>query len=612
MKFKLILLLVLICQKVSGQGIDFSVASGFFEEKFELVLSTTISGDIRYTIDGSEPTSSSLLYVDPFIVKERSNEPNTISIIPTNPPTTSLSYVWKMPRSKTPKARIVKAAVFNEGILVSPILYEEYFIGISLNEIQMPIFSIQINSSDLFDYETGIYVAGKDYDANPNTWQPGNYYERGEDWEREMSLTFYENQDLIFRQDTEMQIHGGGSRIRPCKSLRISAKSSLGNAFFEYPFFEDRPWSKYKRLILRNAGQDWNHALFADVLMQSLLAQQNIAHQASKQVVVFINGSYWGIHNLREKYDKHYFSNYHDKDDEAIDYIEIASEFIAKEGSALDYELMNESLLKTDLSEVENYASIAQRIDVANYIDHHISKVYGGGKDWSGNNERLWRTHGEKSKWRWVANDYDDAFDAIEYDSYLHATRTDGPAWPNPEWSTRLFRSLMKNVSFAVQYKTRLKFHLENTYSTELVVDMIDSIATIYRPEIPRQIERWTYPNSVEEWEQFVGEYKIFATQRPQFLWNNFLHYFPNIDIGPDQIVVYPNPAKDYFYIDLPDSFGENSSMKILSAEGRLILETTLSNSLRNKIDLPNMSKGVYFVVVLNQEEEYTERLFIY
>ena len=343
-----------------------------------------------------------------------------------------------------------------------------------------------------------------------------------------------------------------------------------------------------------------------------MLELQEIEHQASKQVVVFINGSYWGIHNLRERYDKYYFSNYHENDPEVLDYIEIAMMFIAKEGKTIEYELLNESLLLLDLSELDNFESISQKIDIANYIDHHISKVYGGGIDWSGNNERLWRTRGKKNKWRWIANDYDDAMKNVEYDSYLHATRTDWEDWPNPEWSTRLFRSLMSNVNFAIRYKNRLKFHLENTYSMEVVTAMIDSIANIYRPEIPRQIDRWNYPSSIDEWEQTIVEYKLFSEQRPRFLWNNFLQYFPDVNDKPDELEIYPNPTTYHFYIDLPEFFRENSSLKVFNIEGKKLLETTVSNSQRNKVDLKNISSGIYFVVVSNQGLNYKEKLIVY
>lgn len=594
-----------------AQEIIFSVPSGFYANEFELEITTTSNLQIRYSLDGKNPTAQSAIFTNPILIEERNSESNSISEIPTNPPTTFHEYLWKMPSVKVPKMRIVKAALFNNDIQISNIFYEEYFIGEPLNEIALPIFSIISDSVGLFGYEEGIYVPGKDYDDNPDIWQPGNYFNRGDDWEKIAGLSFYENKNIAFRQNISMRIHGGASRLMPCKSIRLAAKSSLGNEYMEFPFFENRSWEKYKRILLRNSGQDFNRSLFTDVLIQSLLKNQNVDYQASRQVVVFINGSYWGIHNLREKYDKYYFKNYHEGDLEAIDYMEIAMQFIAKEGSTEDYELMNESLLSLNLTTPENYDIISQKIDIESFINHHISKVYGGGNDWAGNNERAWRTHEAGSKWRWLANDYDDTFMELEKDSYLHASRTDWVGWPNPEWSTRLFRSLMTNESFAIRYKNQLSFHLENTYSPANVQSKIDSLASIYRQEMPRHIERWNYPNSMEEWESTIESFKIFAAERPALIWQSFLTHFPNIYENSLELKMSPNPASDFILLDLPKSWDGNVLLQVFQVDGKKVYEQNISNKKQHEIPLSNFQNGIYLLVIFDEKQRETHKLVI-
>lgn len=596
---------------LNGQDITFSAASGFYPNNFELTISSSSTLQIRYTIDGSDPTSQSPIFINPILVEERNSTPNSISEIPTNPPSTFHEYVWKTPTVTIPKMRIVKAALFNNDVQVSDVFYEEYFIGAPLHAIELPIISIVSDSIGLFGYEEGIYVPGKDYDDNPNIWQPGNYFNRGDDWEKIAGFSFYDNNLLALRQNISIRIHGGASRVMPCKSMRLAAKNSLGNEYMEYPFFEHRDWEQYKRVVLRNSGQDFNRSLFTDVLMQSLLKNQNVFYQASRQVVVFINGSYWGIHNLREKYDKYYFKNYHDGDLEAIDYLEIAMEFIAKEGNVDDFQSMNESLLSLDLTNDEDYNLIAQQINIDNYIDHHISKVYGGGNDWAGNNERAWRTQGAESQWHWIANDYDDIFIELEKDSYLHASRTDWVGWPNPEWSTRLFRTLMTNQSFAIRYKKRLKLLLENTYSAANVKSAIDSLANIYRVEMPRHIDRWNYPSSVNEWENTILSFKDFAEKRPQIIWDSFLEHFPDIYENTLQLKITPNPAADFLFIDLPKSWDKNVHLQLFQIDGKKMGEYELTNQSQNEISLHNFSNGIYLVVITNDGQTSTHKLVI-
>lgn len=594
-----------------AQEINFSVPSGFYANEFELEITTTSNLQIRFSLDGKNPTAQSTIFTNPILVQARNSEPNSISEIPTNPSTTFHEYVWKTPSVKIPKMRVVKAALFNNDIQISNVFYQEYFIGEPLDDIDMPIISIISDSVGLFGYEEGIYVPGKDYDDDPDIWQPGNYFNRGDDWEKIAGLSFYENKNIAFRQNISLRIHGGASRLMPCKSIRLAAKSSLGNEYMEFPFFENRSWGKYKRVLLRNSGQDFNRSLFADVLNQSLLKNQNVDYQASRQVVVFINGSYWGIHNLREKYDKYYFKNYHEGDLEAIDYMEIAMQFIAKEGGVEDYELMNESLLTLDLADNENYELITQQIDIENFINHHISKVYGGGNDWAGNNERAWRTQEPEDKWRWIANDYDDTFMDLDKDSYLHASRTDWIGWPNPEWSTRLFRSLMVNESFAIRYKNQLDFHLKNTYSPTNVQSMIDSLASIYRQEMPRHIDRWNYPESMDEWESTIENFKVFATERPALIWQSFLTHFPNIYENSLEINISPNPASDFIFLDLPKLWDGNVLLQVFQVNGKKVYEQSISNKYQNRIPLSNFHNGVYLIVILDEKQKETHKLVI-
>lgn len=611
MRLNFLFMICLLQHVAFGQEISFGTGSGFYRADFDLVLSSNSNSQIHYTLDGTDPTRNSPEYTQAIKITDRSNEPNTIADIPTNPPTTWDFQLWIKPKVVIPKSRIVKAALFQNGQQVSPVFYEEYFIGDSLANIQLPIFSIVIDSADLFDYEKGIYVPGRDFDNNPNTWQPGNYYERGDEWERIMQVSFYENEKQVLKQTAQVEIHGGGSRIYPCKSLRLSAKNSLGNRFFDYSFFKDRPWDFYKRMVLRNGGQDWTKTIFKDALFHSLLKNQQIETQATLPTVVFINGSYWGIHNLRERYDKYYFENYHDDEIEEIDFLEIAMEFIAKEGDVSDYEKMNESLNALDLSNDEDYEHIAQQIDIANFIDNHISKTYGGGRDWSGNNERLWRAKSKGNKWRWVAKDYDDVMEDITYDAYQHATNDVGEDWPNPEWSTRLFRHLMKNEKFSNRYRERLEYHLSHTFSATKVITAIDSLAAIYRPEMQRQIDRWNYPSSLSEWEQSINDMKTFAKERASFLLDNFNSFFPPIYENPTDISMSPNPASDIVFIDLPASSTTRIKAMIYTTNGQLKTEWLLSNENQNSLSLSNFTKGTYFVHFFWNEQQIVKKLLV-
>lgn len=87
--------------------------------------SSSYDGDIHYTFDGSDPNLNSPIFVSSIVVYERNSEPNSIADIPTNPPTISDRFVWQLPQSSIHKSRLMKAAVFKNGVKVSPVVDKE-------------------------------------------------------------------------------------------------------------------------------------------------------------------------------------------------------------------------------------------------------------------------------------------------------------------------------------------------------------------------------------------------------------------------------------------------------------------------------------------------------
>lgn len=613
MRFSTLCICTILAFSLAAQDVQFSMPAGFYPDGMPLLaLSTGSSLAIRYTLDGQAPSHTSALYQGPILLEDRSPLPNHLANIPTNPPDIAPSIAWKAPAGPVPKSTLVQAALFDQnGGQVGNTFSEEYFIGQEISQIKLPVLSIWSDSTGLFGYEEGIYVPGKDYDENPSIWQPGNYFNEGPEWERVAAIRYYEEQALQLHHNAELKIHGGGSRMMPCKSLRLSAKSSLGAPEFFFPFFKDRDRASFKRLILRNAGQDFTNTLLADVLMHGLVAGTGLEYQSSNQVVVFINGHYWGIHAMRERYDKYYLQDYHQAGLDDIDLVEISMAFVADEGSSSDYEALVESLPNLDLRQNDAFEQLSSKMDMGNFMDEHISKIYGGGRDWAGNNERAWRTHEPGSKWRWLAVDYDDAFVDIKKDAFGHATHDSGTEWPNPEWSTRLFRHLMTNEGFAKSYKRKLRQHLDTTFHPDRVTGMLDSLAAILAPEMPRHVLRWGYPASLEAWKAKLDTFKLFAQQRPEQVWQNFNDYFPGIYLQPEDITVSPNPAHGQLLVELPQHLPA-AHYRLYCLRGACLAEGELTNEQQNVLPLPEVPAGMYLFCIQTDESLLVKKLLVH
>ena len=157
------------------------------------------------------------------------------------------------------------------------------------------------------------------YDSSLEPWErEGNFTQRGREWEREAYIEYFDGGEAKFSQNLGIRIHGGATRTYPQKSIRLYARGEYGQEFIEYPIFgnkkimeEGNVADKFKTLLLRNGGNDGQSTIFRDALMQSLVEHTSLDIQAYKPVIVFLNGEYWGIHNIRERFDRHYFEQYY-------------------------------------------------------------------------------------------------------------------------------------------------------------------------------------------------------------------------------------------------------------------------------------------------------------
>lgn len=581
-----LLLALYSCVHLFGQLVVPNVASGFYPD--------SVFVDFDYPADHTLYLGEyeEVEYVSGFYLKENTSD-NSISEIRTNPVNASPNHIWLSPKSKVRKAQLVYYKLYKDNALVESGVVP-YFIGEFNYEI--PIVSIIIDSTALFGYEEGIYIPGLKYDENPNLWQPGNYYERGRAWEREALIHFYDQGDLSLTQGVGVRLHGGGSRIMPMKSLRLYARESYGTKELAYPFFEDKEEETYKRIILRNGGQDFTKSLMRDGLAHSICQYLDVEYQAIRPVIVFINGSYWGIHNMRERYDKHYFKNYHDEDEDDIDVIEIQMAIDVDEGTDEQYLDFVDFYTSNDLSNPSIYDEVEERMDIGNYIDYHISKVFFGNRDWPGNNTKLWKPQATGYKWRWALSDYDDAMKNVDYNSIQHSLNDEGEFWPNPEWSTLLFRKLVENKDFKERYKNRLDQLLTSDFSPAVTVPQLQSHSNLYRPYIEEHIDRWNYPKDISSYEDEIAIMEEFLSNRGAVV---KLHYDQLLKVVEDgslnTLSLYPNPTRGLLRLE---SKNEMANYTIHDLTGRVI-ET---GNIKDQLDLSGMVQGQYIINVFDSK----------
>lgn len=470
----------------------FSLAGGFYYDGISLTLSTVSQvSDIFFTLDGSEPSEAATRYEGPIAIA-----------------TTT----------------VVRARSILPDLSPSPTITHTYFID---EDYALAVISLVSDPSNLWDKELGIYVVGQDSES-PN-------YDR--DWERPVHLEFFEADSRAgFRMDAGMKIHGGRSRQWPQKSLSLFARKKYGHGKIRYPLFPDRPIADFEAVILRNSGNDWNATMFRDALMTTLVRDTGTGIQAYRPVVVFLNGRYWGIQNLREKFNEHYLASHYGVDTREIDLLDGSP--MAVVGDTEHYSRTKAFIAKQDLSIARNYDHIQTLIDADDFIEYQVAQIYFGNMDWPGDNIKYWRPKHAYGKWRWLLFDTDFGFARWDYNPFSFntlefATEPDGPEWPNPPWSTLFLRKLLENTDFRRDFIIRFATDLNTIFRPERVIDTINRMQAAIELDMPAHQELWG--GSMEQWYGEVEVLVDFAANRANHVRRHIMAKFrleSTLDLG--------------------------------------------------------------------------------
>jgi hypothetical protein len=549
---------------------DFSKSSGFFNNTVLLEL-THLDPEVTilYTLDGSEPKPENIQGVNYSYKNSYQEAPDQSSGVLLNQSFETLTYnttlslndrsadanklanistTWSynptyFPNQAIKKATVVKARALKNGAL-SPVVSHTFFIS-SANTFQsnLPVVSISFDENKFFDYNNGIYVAGKDFDTwrsnNPNTPYfnsrvPANWNNRGRDYEKLANFQYFKNNNLILNQNIGVRIHGGWSRSFPIKSLRLYARSDydLSNKF-NFSFFGEDNSSSFKRIMLRNGGTDQQDAIFRDPFSQRISEHMKIDTQDYQPIVLYLNGEFWGIHNLREHYDKHYFERVYGIEENDLNILEKNSAIV--EGDDVHYNNMRNYIINNDLSNPTHYEYVKTQMDVENFADYYIAQIFIANWDWPHNNNKYFRKKtiayepnapfGQDGRWRWVLQDVDYGFGGPhstltthmqpDFDMMFWTTNPSGNSLSGGTWVNSLFINLLENETFKNHFINRFSDQLNTGFLPSrilpIIYEMRDEIAT----EMSDHNTRWT--NVVTNWEGQIQKIIDFSEQRPAF-----------------------------------------------------------------------------------------------
>ena len=563
----------------------FTPSEVFHQHPFGLkILASNPTSTIRYTTNGEMPTVNSALYSDSLFLSILDKKPNDISEIPT-------AEQWYPPKENVFKAHVLRAAAFIEGQRISQVYTKTYFVDEDIvGRYHFPIISLVTENANLFDNDSGIYVKGN----------YTNYYQRGRDWERPVHFEYIDlDGNLQVHQALGLRAYGNKGRTLAQKSLLLYARESYGKKRLNHPFYEDKDKDSFKRLIVRSASSnDWKNTLFKNELAQKVVRDLDLEHPSSQEVIVFINGEYWGIHHLNERMDEHFISDYF-----GIENIDLLSaDAKVEEGSNSDFLALKQYLQSSDLSRQEHYLQIQQWIDIDNLIDYYCAQLFFSNTDWPHNNIKFWKAQ-ENGKWRWLFFDCDECMSYEHYELLGDFISERGVRQDFPQWSTDLMHHLFKNQSFRNSFRYRFEELLATTFSAENLMKHIDQTKALYAPHVQEHCMRWSMPNDINDWLEVVDGLYSFASLRPTVMREQLKDYFGN------SFSIYPNPSKGFINIELsvPDQQFERLTLK--NSLGKEVM--SFENYWPKPMVVGHLNAGVYFLQIQLQGHLFTERLLI-
>ncbi len=515
--------LLLLYDRTLPTGLCFSRESGFYEEPFELELTAPFGAEIYYTLDGSEPDENAILYTTPIFVDDATSQPNVYSM--RNDMADDPQY--KLPDYSVDKCTVVRAAYKDADGNFSRIKTESYFVGYDAKTgyQDLNVMSVVTAPENLFDYDTGIYVLGRKYstivDGNGEPlWENANSHHHGFAWERPVDIQIFNTErEVCLKQSCGIRIQGGSSRAYLPKSLNFYAREIYSLAA---RFYADLFGTGYMAdtVTLTAGGQD-AIIKFRDMFVSMLTRDRAFCTMNYEPYAMFLDGEYWGVYWLTERYDDAYLSYYYGVDADNVIMMKNSKLVRESEEDWSVYNVMLNYLQDTDFTKEENYESAGYIIDMQSYIDYYATEIYiGSWADWPGTNEAFWRTRTQTEntgggvncsdgRWRWMLFDVNTSAlreNSVEKD-VLKCAMERSPA----------FFNLCQSDAFKKQFTLTLMDLANETFSVKNTEPVIEDWLVLMREPLEAHLTRFYGRERLYRLDEEVADVRAFIKRRKPY-----------------------------------------------------------------------------------------------
>jgi hypothetical protein len=429
----------------------------------------------------------------------------------------------------------------------------------------------------------------------------------------------------------------------------VIARNEYGMNRISYPIFQNDPskarkLTEYKRFIIRAWGSLITGNLFNDAFGQRLMAISDLDIQAYQPAIVFINGEYWGIHELREANKNSWYYQYHyeiNREDPGYDillhterhgmpYAEV------DEGDDQHWNEMMNYVNTHNLKIPAHYEHLKAMIDMDNFIEYMGHCMYTGKWDWPNSNDASWRPRTPNGKWKWIQFDMETSFGVAtglsilfsmlgpQY-NMLEATivGTDIPTFgqygPHP-----ILKKIYNNEEFKADFIRWFDEHMENEFQPDTMNLLLNNMAAEIRPYMEEYRRRWPFIRDLNAWEEALDIVREFIELRPGYMREHLREYelglITSLD-GQEEDRGYQffvaHGRLDHEQVTLRYQIPEPGNMvvEIFNTQGQSILSYSRVHPSKGQfsldLDTSNLPNGLYVVLFSVNDFNSVKKMFL-
>ena len=493
---------------VTYDGISFSAPGGFYDESFSLILQAKENVKIYYTTDGTTPTTDSTLYENGIKISNKSG---------TGYKYAALALGYKKGTNYFPNSvdtgMVIRAIAVNSAGETVAEATQSYFIGLTRDTdyYNVPVLSITTDPSNLFDYESGIYVGGKSYEdalIQGITSGYGNYFNK---WTKEANIEYYEpDKGKSFEAEAEIQISPDIEATDKQKNLILTVKdesyvSYFGSSILDYI-------SGAGILNVFQEGED-NKIKLRNYLINSIVADTSVGAMDAQACAVFIDGEYFGLYSMRSVYDAEYVARRYNV---SGDNVNVRFNSIYNEAFSKFYEYVT----TTDFSVKENYESLKKKLDVENYAEYICINMFFGNASFYPYQGTAWRSINtnsdneyEDGRWRFLLPDLSetmglDALQSTTINTFLQRSVQ----------SDLMFQSMLMSDEFCETLESTMQRLIKENFAEEKWKSELEKLTSLLKKPVKASYKRFYGVMEDTSYDSAVGIIEGFLSQRSEYI----------------------------------------------------------------------------------------------